>query len=1248
MIRKLQLTLAIILAAFTTVYSQGTGSIKGLVVDKSNGEPLPFVGVLIEQNGTVKASGTTDFDGIFTVSSLTPGKYSVKVKFVGYNDLVLNDVVVKNATITFLDGDNKLALNPSDANTLNTVEVIDYQVPLIDKDGGASGGTVTRDDIAKMPGRSATSIATTVGGVYQDAGSQGGISVRGSRSSSTYYFIDGIKVRGSTNLPKAAIQEVQVITGGLPANYGDATGGIISVTTRGPSSYYFGSIDILTSGFAVNNGGLGYQRKVYGLDKFAYNLVEGSISGPLLMKKDSTGKKTRPILGFFLSANYENVLDSRPVHKKIGNYRIKQSVRDSLLNAEQLGPLRPSGSGFGAFYNTDFLQSSDFEKVAWRQGAGRQQVSASGKLDVNTGPNINLTFGGQYNYGTFQDYGFSTSLMNWDNNTESVSTSWRAYARFTQRFTSEQTEENQSKIKNAYYSLMVDYSKNVDKTWDPRHEDNVFQYGYVGKYDVYSQNSYEFSNGVRTHNGFDDTLVEFYPSAINQSLAAITTQYFTLYDEVEDNYENLDQILAANALRNGDQPKSVYGLWYNMGYTGLNSYGFSDANQFRVTGNGSAEIGDHAISVGFEFEQRTDRSYTVSPYDSDVRNLWNHMRQLANSHILELDVNNPHITQYGTFLQYDFDRLNAAPGAYSGDDAQSYFDYNLRNKLGMDPDGNSFINIDGLDPELFTLDMFSADELLNDGNNYVSYYGYDYTGKKLKAKDVSFEDFFNAQDEFGNYTRKIAPFQPVYMAGYIMDKFAFEDLIFNVGVRVDRFDANQLVLKDNWLLYQAKTVGEVDAQAEFGQAHPSNMGSDYIVYVNDINDPTAINGYRRNNGNGTSTWFDSDGIEISDPNLLTTAQGIAPYLIDDPDEQIKPTAFEDYKPQINVMPRIAFSFPISDEALFFAHYDILTKRPTDGNRLDILDYYYIRNQNVVINNPNLRPETTIDYELGFQQVLSKRSSIKIAAFYREQRNQVALINYTGAYPETYQSWGNIDFGTIKGLTVSYDLRKTGNLWLRAAYTLQFAEGTGSDATSALNLVNSGQPNLRTIYPYSYDQRHAITATIDYRYGDADYNGPVIAGKKILKNTGVNLVTFIGSGTPYNAQSNITAAAVLSPATGVLEGQISGSRKPGQFRTDMQIDRNFMLDFGKEDNKKSAYLNVYVQINNLFNTLNVVNVYRFTGVANDDGFLESPLYLDQAAAQNDINSFDNYYLLKVNNPFNYGLPRTIRLGVNFNF
>ena len=172
-------------------------------------------------------------------------------------------------------------------------EVVEYEVPLIDKDGGASGGTVSREDIDKLPGRSATSIATTVAGA-STAGTGGGISIRGARTSSTWVYIDGIKVRGSQALPKSAIEEVQVVTGGIPANIGDATGGVINISLRNSSRKWFGGGEVISSGIPQGES-------VIGLDKFGYNLAEMVASGTILFLKNDKGEKTDPILGLFLS-----------------------------------------------------------------------------------------------------------------------------------------------------------------------------------------------------------------------------------------------------------------------------------------------------------------------------------------------------------------------------------------------------------------------------------------------------------------------------------------------------------------------------------------------------------------------------------------------------------------------------------------------------------------------------------------------------------------------------------------------------------------------------------------------------------------------------------------------------------------------------------------------------------------------------------------------------------------------------------
>jgi outer membrane receptor protein involved in Fe transport len=488
------------------------------------------------------------------------------------------------------------------------------------------------------------------------------------------------------------------------------------------------------------------------------------------------------------------------------------------------------------------------------------------------------------------------------------------------------------------------------------------------------------------------------------------------------------------------------------------------------------------------------------------------------------------------------------------------------------------------------------------------------------------------------------------MAGYVMDKFAFNDIVFNVGVRVDVFDANQPVLKDPYLFYNARTAKEARALKESDPSQyawveiPESVGDDYIVYVNDVNNPSAINGFRTG-----QSWYNSVGTPIEDPKVVRGAAGIAPWLLDPSLETPNASAFEDYKAQINVMPRVAFSFPISDEASFFAHYDILTKRPTSGFRFDPFDYQFIQSRSAIIDNSNLKPETTVDYELGFQQVLSRTSSVKISAFYREQRNNVQLINVFEAYPATYRTYGNRDFGTVKGMTIAYDLRQTGNIRMTANYTLQFADGTGSDATSAQSLVNAGLPNLRNIFPYSYDQRHAFAFTFDYRYGEGeDYNGPMIGKTKLFENVGLNLFSNVYSGSPYSSQTFITDEGIGNLNAG-LNGTLNGSRLPWSYRLDLQLDKTINLEFKKKDDKKKmAFLNIYIRATNLFNQFNVLNVYRATGNWDDDGYLQAASTQSSIQNQIDEQSFRDYYSMKIQNPFNISSPRTIRLGIKLDF
>ena len=784
--------LGALLISFNMVAQVGQGTLKGRVTDFDTKDALPFASVVLFLNGNQVAGTNTDFDGKYTIKPVQPGTYEVLISFVGYQPKKVTGVKITANKIQFVNAELGAGVMMEEA------EVVEYSVPLIDKDGGASGGTVSREDIDKLPGRSATSIAQTVAGA-STAGTDGGVSIRGARTSSTWYYIDGIKVRGSSALPKSAIEEVQVVTGGIPANIGDATGGVINISLRNSSRTWFGGGEVITSGIPMGE-------TAYGLDRFGYNLAEASASGPIAWRKDEQGRKSEPLLGLFLSGNYTYEADTRPTLD--GVYRMKDSARDSLLANPLRQNISSSGEVNGALFNADFLTADDFIRVPTRLNASRQSANLVAKLDVATNETTQLTFGATGAVQLNNEFDRGRSLMNWENNNQTSRLDWRGYVKFSQRFVDQEDQGSAGGLKNVFYSIMADYSQSYFKRQDISHGDDFFKYGHVGTFNVFQQNSYNYNEetGRYVHNGWQDTLVTFEESSFNPNLAAINEQFFSLFDNNSGGpsfgpgggqfepspYSSLLEVQNGNALLNGQNPSSTYGLWSYVGAQG-NSYNIFNDQQFRVSAAGSGDIGDHALQIGFEYEQRRDAFFNLSPVG-----LWTLARLTANSHIKEIDTSDSTVTNVGTDYYVTYDRLLG--------DNQFEFDANLRDALNADD--RELINIDAIDPEFFSLDMFGADDLLNQGSNYVSYGGYDPYGNKTNNRPT-IEDFFTETNDAGYNTRPIGAYEPIYIAGYIMDKFTFDDIIFNVGLRVDRFDANQPVLKDPYVVGQSYTAGDI-------------------------------------------------------------------------------------------------------------------------------------------------------------------------------------------------------------------------------------------------------------------------------------------------------------------------------------------------------------------------------------------------------------------------------------------------------
>ena len=95
---KISFLLVFIISTASLLQAQ-TGYIRGTVFDDSNGESLPGSTVAVEgtYTGTI-----TDLDGNFNIK-LESGIYTLKISFISYETLIINDVEVKVGAVTILD-----------------------------------------------------------------------------------------------------------------------------------------------------------------------------------------------------------------------------------------------------------------------------------------------------------------------------------------------------------------------------------------------------------------------------------------------------------------------------------------------------------------------------------------------------------------------------------------------------------------------------------------------------------------------------------------------------------------------------------------------------------------------------------------------------------------------------------------------------------------------------------------------------------------------------------------------------------------------------------------------------------------------------------------------------------------------------------------------------------------------------------------------------------------------------------------
>lgn len=182
--------------------------------------------VYIQSNQLVYKSFEVD-SSLLAIQKTGAGKFS-------YSQNAIKGRTPDRSPYYYIDGHKLPTSFSADVLSIEEVQIVSYRVPLINKDGGSCCASITREDIGRLPLRTAYEMAPTVGGVNATT-DLFGVNMRGARAHQNAYYVDGMRVHSLDGIPKAFIQNVQVITGGIPACYGDATGGVILV--EGKSSW---------------------------------------------------------------------------------------------------------------------------------------------------------------------------------------------------------------------------------------------------------------------------------------------------------------------------------------------------------------------------------------------------------------------------------------------------------------------------------------------------------------------------------------------------------------------------------------------------------------------------------------------------------------------------------------------------------------------------------------------------------------------------------------------------------------------------------------------------------------------------------------------------------------------------------------------------------------------------------------------------------------------------------------------------
>jgi hypothetical protein len=208
------------------INAQTGGTISGVVYSSDSTKMIPFATVKIKVAGET-VGVKTDFNGKYKISAVKPGAYTLKVETPMDGSREISNIAVSSDQIS--------QVNVYLTNNLTEVIVI-YTPPKIDINNVTkiTPAELKHNINIQSPNQM---LATKSSEITVNQDNQ--LIIRGSRPGDVVYYIDGVKQTSMNGVPGIAIGGMTVYTGGIPAKYGDTTGGVVILETKGYFDLYY-------------------------------------------------------------------------------------------------------------------------------------------------------------------------------------------------------------------------------------------------------------------------------------------------------------------------------------------------------------------------------------------------------------------------------------------------------------------------------------------------------------------------------------------------------------------------------------------------------------------------------------------------------------------------------------------------------------------------------------------------------------------------------------------------------------------------------------------------------------------------------------------------------------------------------------------------------------------------------------------------------------------------------------------------